>query len=161
MTNREIIDSVIVNCSTILGVSAFSLETVLLERENIGFCDKYLYDTSAGLLLQLGINSSDDSTYSGGNISEAYLDERKIILQYALSIKEEEVVSNRKKSLDSVIKMLKTTKNTFNREFLNLLHLLILFDYDEMYSNLCSPIAEHIIKSLYEEFKSNGRIPVT
>lgn len=157
LSNADIIDKVSVLCSNALSVPLFTLETALSEREAIDLCGQYVYDHSAGLLLQLDVNGIDKSNYSGGGDSEQYLEERRTILQYLLTIIEEDVKEKHDEASKNCIDMLRKTKDTFNREFLNLLYLIILFDYDELYSNLCKPIATYIVKVLHEEFKESNQ----
>lgn len=152
-TNKDIVDSILVHCGQALGVPVFSLDSILYERENMGLCDKYLYDTSSGLVLQLRLDPDDKSNFSAGEMNNPkFLDERKIIVKYALSVVEFELSDKVDSSRDELIKLLEGPNSITNQEFLNVLYLMILFDYDSLYKHLVVPLAHYAIQTLYAEF---------
>lgn len=155
MTNQEIIDSIILKCSERVDKPLFLFEHILNERESLEFVEDMLYYQVAGLVLMLnpdGTDTSSDPTLKKEKYLEQYDIERKVILKYLLTLIHFEVKGKRDEARDNCIDVLKSTVLTFNKEFLNVLHLIILFDYIQPYTNLCKPLATFCADILYNEF---------
>ena len=156
MTNQEIIDSIILKCSERVDKPLFLFENVINERESLEFIEDALYYQVAGLVLMLnpdGSDNSSDPTLEIDKYIDDYDRERKIVLKYLLSLIHFEVKDKKESAREECIKVLRSTVLTFSKEFLNVLHLIILFDYVEPYTNLCKPLAIFCADIMYNEFE--------
>lgn len=158
-TNRQIIDDIFIRCSDRLDKQLYLLENILEERESLELVDDSLYFYIAGNVLLLKPDGSDTSNNPELLVEsneDDYKEERKIILKYLLTLIHFEVDYNHDEALTECIKVLETTARTFSREFLNILYLIVLFDKDPLYKNLCRPLAIFCSNIIYNEFKKRG-----
>ncbi|MFF2798117.1 hypothetical protein [Lysinibacillus xylanilyticus] len=156
-SNQEIVDDIILRCSEKLDKQLYLLENILGERDTLSLLDDSLYFYVAGNVLMLkpdGSDISNNPVLITEENKEYYVTERNTILKYLLTIIHYEVADNHDEALNACIKMLETTTRTFSREFLNVLHLIVLFDKDELYKNICRPLANFCVQIIYTEYKS-------
>lgn len=154
-TNQQIIDDIFLRCSDRLDKQMYSLENILGERENLSLLEDSLYFYIAGNILLLKPDGSDVSNNPElvkEDNEEYYKEERTIILKYLITIIHFELGTKHDEALSKCIRVLETTTRTFSKEFLNILYLIVLFDKDELYKNLCKPLANYCASILYNEF---------
>lgn len=158
-TNQQIIDDVFIRCRHRLDRDLYNFQNVLEERDNLSLVEDSLYFYIAGNILLLqpdGKDTTNSPELVVEKYEEYYQQERKIILQYLLTLIHFEVNHEHDNALKECIKVLETTSRTFNREFLNVLYLIVLFDHDDLYKNLCRPLANYCVSILYNEFQKRG-----
>lgn len=157
-TNRQIIDDIFIRCSERLDKQLYLFENILGERETLGLLEDSLYFYVAGNILLLNPDGSDTSNNPElvveGN-RDYYSEERMVILKYLVTLIHFEVGENHDEALEECVKLLESTTRTFNREFLNLLYLIVLFDMDDLYKNLCRPLANYCANILYNDYNLN------
>lgn len=155
-TNQEIIDDIFLRCSEKLDKQMYQFENILGERDTLSLLEDSLYFYVAGNINLLQPDGSDTSNNPELLVEEnqsIYEEERKIVVQYLTTLIHFEVSDNHKEALTSCIKMLETTTRTFNREFLNIIYLIVLFDKDDLYKHLCRPLANYCVNIIYNEYK--------
>lgn len=154
-TNQQIIDDIFLRCSEKLDKQLYTFENILGERETLSFLEDSLYFYVAGNILLLQPDGSDTSNNPELVVEKygnAYEAERKIIVQYLTTLIHFEVANNHEDALSACIDMLETTVRTFNREFLNIIYLIVLFDKDDLYRHLCRPLANYCVNIIYNEY---------
>lgn len=154
-TNQEIIDDIFLRCSEKLDKQLYLFENILGERETLGLLEDSLYFYVAGNILMLQPDGSDTSNNPELVVEKygnAYEAERKIVVQYLTTLIHFEVANNHEDALDTCIAMLETTVRTFNREFLNIIYLIVLFDKDDLYKHLCRPLAIYCVNIIHNEY---------
>lgn len=159
-TNRQIIDDIIIRCAEKLEKQMFLLDNILAERETLSYIEDTLYYYVAGNILLLkpdGSDTSNNPVLQNENHKEYYEEERSVMTKYLMTIIQHEVQDLRQDAREECIQMLKTTTRTFSKEYLNVVHLIILFDKDELYSNLCKPLADYCISILYNEYEKEEK----
>lgn len=159
-TNREIIDDIFIRCSDKLDKQLYLFENILGERETLALIDDGLYFYVAGNVLLLRPDGADTSNNPELLVEENkdyYLEERKTILQYLLTLIHYEIGEEHDEAMQECIKMLETTTRTFSREFLNVLYLIILFDGDKLFRHLTKPLADYCANIMYNEFQKEEK----
>lgn len=155
----EIIDDIFTRCSDRLDKQLYFFENILGERETLSLVEDSLYFYVAGNILLLKPDGSDTSNSPELLVEsneETYKRERKIILQYLITLIHFEAKEKHDEAFKACVKVLENTTRTFSREFLNILYLIVLFDGDELYGNLCGPLANYCANIIYNEFKRRG-----
>lgn len=160
-SNQKIIDDIFLRCSDRIDKQMYLFENILGEKETLSLLDDSLYFYVAGNILMLNPDGSDTSNNPELVIDknkEKYEEERRVILKYLLTLIHFELGENHKEAYDDCVNLLETTTRTFSREFLNVLYLIILFDGDDLYKNLCRPLANFCVNILFNEFNKEKEI---